>query len=149
MKGGWVRKMIRPLAGALLCGVAVASCDRPGQTDQVPPDPIFYGTLISVNGRTAATDKVELTLWPKYFRVSAACGLVADYANDRVTELHEPAPAMGPCVDQDLKDLRDAEAVVRDHPRVEHQAEKKVVLHGRSGGVVVFDHTSYIDGAIE
>ncbi|MDR6530469.1 hypothetical protein [Caulobacter rhizosphaerae] len=131
-------------ASLLLCGLSVASCDRSEKTSQ-DPDPVFYGTLVSVNGRAAATDKVELTLWPSYFRVAAACGLVANYADGRVTEVHEPAPAMGPCADQDLKDLREAEAVILDHPRIEYQAEKTMTLNGRSGGVAVFDRTGYMD----
>ena len=139
-------RRVRSLIGGLLCGLSAVSCDRSMQTRQDPPDPIFYGTLVSVNGRAAATDKIELTLWPAYFRVAAACGLVANYTNGSVSEVHEPAPAIGPCTDQDLKDLRDAEAVIQDHPRVEYQAEKKTILHGRSGGIVVFDRTIYMDG---
>jgi hypothetical protein len=104
---------------------------------------IFQGTLDTVNGRKAASTKVEVSLGDRQFMVVAGCGLTAGYADGVVTRVGQPAPAIGPCSVEDMRDLNEVEAIVRDTPSIEYEEHERLVLTGRAGGVAVFLLTPY------
>ncbi|WP_143105803.1 hypothetical protein [Brevundimonas viscosa] len=139
------------LAGASLALVApllgLAACSSPESAEPAPHpnrmEPVFQGTLDTVNGRKAASTKVEVSLGERQFMVVAGCGLTAGYAGGVVRRVGQPAPALGPCSADDLRDLIEVEAIVRDSATVQYEEHESLVLTGRAGGVAVFLPTPY------
>ena len=133
--------------------LALAGCSSPESAEPLPNpnrmEQIFQGTLDTVNGRKAASTKVEVSLGDRQFMVVAGCGLVAGYAEGVVTRVGQPAPAIGPCSVDDLRDLNEVEAIVRDTPSIQYEEHERFVLTGRAGGVAVFLVTPYSGAAVD
>ena len=130
---------------APLLGLAACSSPESAELERHPnrTEPVFQGTLDTVNGRKAASTKVEVSLGERQLMVVAGCGLTAGYAEGVVTRVGQPAPALGPCSAEDLRDLAEVEAIVRDSATVQYEEPERLVLTGRAGGAAVFLLTPY------